>query len=85
MDKSIEAAARALAEYVEGDDEDWQLFRDDVKPIIAAYRDAEIERLKNENVELKRSVNRWRSDVREFQDAYTRLRAEFDAPMEDKK
>lgn len=55
MDKSIEAAARAMYRYHnlrEVSNDAWRLYESEARTAIAAYRDAEIERLTAENDKL---------------------------------
>lgn len=84
-EQALEAAAKAICREQENSEDNWPAWQTEAELAIDAYHDAEVARLTAENAALKGSVNRWRSDAREFQDAYNRLRAEFDAAMEDRK
>lgn len=59
--KALEAAARVLATAVEGDDQDWQLYREDAEACIDAYLAASVEATTDYDPESNSTAEDWES------------------------
>ncbi len=82
MDKSIEAAARAMYRYHnlrEASNDAWRLYESEARAAIAAYRDAEIADLRAKLEAAERDAERLREEIGDLQGHIADFRGQIES------